>query len=170
MVSTRMRPIMCGSYRMICLLLSVLLLLAPAAALGPRTCDAPVVITDAKFIPGQVWSFQSRPGEGASTVTILRVESLPKVGVVIHIRIDGIQFKNCTGGPSPTSIQHAPFTKAALDQSVTHLIRSVNVPQYEAGYRSWLAHCGGVYTISVAAMVDADDATFNAGLGCPSSR
>jgi hypothetical protein len=97
----------------------------------------------------------------------LRIESLPRVGVIVHVRVDGVHFKNCTGGPSPTTIQHSPFTKAAIDKSVTHLLRTTQeVADFESGYRDWIAHCGGVYTIGVAEMVDVDDRTFNAGLGC----
>ena len=107
-------------------------------------------------------------GEGGSTVTVLRVENVGKIGVVTHIRIDGIRFGNCTGGPAPTSIAHAPFVKAASAQSVTKLLRTLpTVPDYMNGYKDWAAHCGGVYTTSVAEMVKLDDRTFNAGLGCP---
>jgi hypothetical protein len=114
-----------------------------------------------------VWSYKARPNEGSSTVTILRIETLPNVGVIVHVRIDGVQFKNCKGGPAPTTIDHAPFTKIAMDKSVSRQLRTVpKLPEFEAGYEDWLAHCGGVYTVTVAEMVDADDATFNAGLGC----
>jgi hypothetical protein len=95
------------------------------------------------------------------------VDSLPAVGVIVHIRIEGFQFRNCSGRPAPTTVDHAPFSKVAIDKSVTHLIKSSpEVPDYLAGYEDWLAHCGGVYTISIAQMLDADDATFNAGMGC----
>lgn len=134
-----------------------------------QACESPVAVKDEKYAPGQVWSYKARPGESASTVTILRVETLPKVGVVIHVRVDGIQFKNCTGGPAPNQIGHAPFTKQAIDQSVLRLLRTDStIPDYETGYQDWLTHCGGVYTIEVAKMVDVDDATFSAGLGCKS--
>jgi hypothetical protein len=114
-----------------------------------------------------VWSYKARPGERSSTVTILRVETVPERGVIVHVRIDGVQFKNCKGGPAPTTIEHAPFSKIALDSSVIRKLRTVpELPEFEAGHKDWLAHCGGVYTITVAEMVDADDATFNAGLGC----
>ena len=128
-----------------------------------RPCATPERTTDAEFHEGQVWSFRSRPGEEASTLTVLRVESVGKIGVVIHVRIDDIRFGNCTGGPAPTSIAHVPFAKAALAQSVTKLLRNLStVPEYMDGYKDWVSHCGGAYTISVAE----DDRTFNAGLGC----
>jgi hypothetical protein len=148
-------------------LLGGLLLSHQGEAAEARKCVAPQPTVDSTYSPGQVWSYKARPNEGSSTLTILRVETIPKVGVIVHVRIDGVQFKNCTGGPAPTTIDHAPFTKIALDNSVSRKLRIVlNLPDFEAGYEYWLAHCGGVYTISVAKMIDADDATFNAGLGC----
>ena len=119
--------------------------------------------------PGQVWSYKTRPGEDVSTVTILRVESLPKIGTIVHVRIEGIHLKNCGGGPSPSTIQHAPFAREALDKSVTALIKSnVAIPDYEEGYQEWLSHCGGVYTITLADMLNVDETTFNTGSGCNS--
>ena len=130
-------------------------------------CAAPERASDPEFHEGQVWSYKPRVGEGCFTVTVLRVENVGKIGVVIHVRIDGIRFGNCTGGPAPTSIAHAPFAKAALAQSVTRLLKTLpTMPDYMNGYKEWVAHCGGAYTISVAEMVKLDDRTFSAGLGC----
>jgi hypothetical protein len=148
-------------------MLGVLVLGQQGDASDKHKCSEPQAVVDSTYAAGQVWTYKTRQGESSSTLTILRVESLPKVGVIIHVRVDGVHFKNCTGGPSPTTIQHSPFTKAAIDKSVTHLLRTTQeVPDFESGYRDWIAHCGGVYTIGVAEMVDVDDRTFNAGLGC----
>jgi hypothetical protein len=149
------------------ILLGGIVLPQQSAEVNKPKCSEPQTVTDTTYSPGQVWSYKTRPGEGSSTITVLRVESLPVVGVVVHIRIDGFQLKNCSGGPAPTTIQHAPFSKTAIDKSVTRLLKSSsNLPDYQAGYEDWLRHCGGVYTISIAEMIDADDATFNAGIGC----
>ena len=88
-------------------------------------CAVPERASDAEFHEGQVWSYKPRAGEGKSTTTVLRVENVAKMGVVIHVRIDGIRFGNCTGGLAPMSIAHAPFAKAALAQSVTRLLRTL---------------------------------------------
>jgi hypothetical protein len=144
-----------------------LVLIQLGAAADKRKCAEPQTLADSKYSPGQVWSYKARPGESSSTVTILRIETLPKVGVIIHVRIDGVHFKNCTGGPAPTTVQHAPFTKAAIDLSITRQLRTTSeIPEFETAYKDWLEHCGGVYTITLAEMVDVDDNTFNAGLGC----
>ena len=149
------------------LLVASLTLTQQGSAKEKQKCAEPQTTTDSTYSPGQVWSYKARPGEDSSTVTILRVERAPTIGVVIHVRIDGVQFGNCTGGPAPTTVQHAPFTKAAIDKSVTRKLRTISeLPAFEAGYKDWLSHCGGVYTFTLAEMVAADDATFNAGLGC----
>jgi hypothetical protein len=135
-----------------------------------KKCAEPQIVTDVKYSPGQVWDYRTRDGEESSTITVLRVESLPKIGVIIHVRIDGIRLKNCSGGPGPTTIGHAPFTKDALDRSVTKLIEQQHtLPDYEQGYNSWREACGGAYTIPVVEMLKADEVTFNSGMNCSSN-
>ena len=65
-------------------------------------------------------------------------ETLPKVGVIVHVRIDGVQLKNCKGGPAPTTIEHAPFTKIAIDKSVGRQLRtcSQNCPTLRQATRT----------------------------------
>ena len=160
------RPI---EHAVVCLALTAFSGVVPlnAAEAQTRSCATPERTSDAEFHEGQVWSYRSRSGEEASTLTVLRVENVGKIGVVIHVRIDNIRLGNYMGGPAPTSIAHAPFTKAALSQSVTRLLGSLpTLPDYMDGYKDWAAHRGGAYTISVAEMVKLDDRTFNAGLGC----
>jgi hypothetical protein len=132
-----------------------------------KKCAEPQVVTDAKYSPGQVWNYRTREGEELSTITVLRVESLPKIGVIVHVRVEGIRLKNCSGGPSPTTIGHAPFTRDALDRSVTKLVEQGHtLPDFEEGYNNWREACGGVYTIPVAEMLKADEATFNSRMNC----
>ena len=139
----------------------------PVQGAEDQKCAEPQPVNDPTYRPGQVWAYKARPGETSSTITILKVETLPKVGVVVHTRIDGFQFHNCTGGPAPNNLEHAPFAKTAIDRSVTRQLRTASaLPQFEEGYKEWLSHCGGVYTITVAEMLDADQTTFSAGLGC----
>ena len=132
-----------------------------------KQCAEPQAATDPKFSPGQVWSYRMRKGEESSTVTVLRIESLPKIGVIVHVRISGIHLKNCSEGPSPENIGHAPISREALDRSVTKLIeQGRTLPDYEEGYNQWRQACGGVYTISVADVVQADEQTFNSQTNC----
>ena len=91
-------------------------------------------VTDPKYKPGQVWSYQTRPGEDASTLTVLRVEEAPEKKRIVHIRVDRIQLKNCAGGPGPDTAGHMPFAREALDASVIKVLRTGDVPDY----KKWL--------------------------------
>jgi len=134
------------------------------------TCTSPEPIKDSKFRPGQVWLYKNRASEQKSFLTILRVESLPKVGTIVHIRVDKIRLRNCTGGPEPDNFQHMPFTRDAIERSVTRLQKEgSDIPDYQAGYDEWRGACGGVYTITVAEAVAAGEATFRKGVGCESN-
>jgi hypothetical protein len=118
-----------------------------------RPCPEPTAASDAKFRPGQVWEYNTRPHEKGSTLTILKIESLPKLGVIVHIRLDKVRLRNCTGGPEPDNFQHMPFAREALDRSVTKLVKEGDVPEFKDGYGEWRKDCGGVYTITVAEAV-----------------
>jgi hypothetical protein len=117
-------------------------------------------VVDEKFKAGQVWTYENRPGEARSTLTILQVDRLEKLGIVVHIRVDGLQMHNPAGDLVP-SIEHMPFTRDAMLISITHLVRTeASVPTLE-GYEQWRHACGGVYTISVADAVTVAEKTFN---------
>jgi len=99
-------------------------------------------------------------------MTVLKVETLPKVGTIVHVRVDHIRLRNCTGGPEPDNFQHMPFTRDAIERSITKLEKDgVNTPDL-SGYEQWRADCGGVYTITVAEAIKVTEYTFNKGLGC----
>ena len=80
-------------------------------------------VPDQKFEPGQVWAFTTRSGEIGSTLTILRIDSSGKLGVIIHVRVDGLSAHNPRGERVP-SVEHMPFTRDAMLLSVDHLIKS----------------------------------------------
>jgi hypothetical protein len=132
----------------------------------PRQCPKPEIVKDSKFVPGQVWAYKTRQSEESSTLTILKVEELPKLGTIIHIRVDKIRLRNCTGGPEPSKFEHMPFTREAIERSVTKMVREGSIPDYQEGYDEWLKACGGVYTITVAEAVRAGEEVFRQNLGC----
>ena len=70
-------------------------------------------ISDAKFKPGQVWSYLTRQRESDSTLTILEVDRSAMVGIIVHIRVDGLQAHNPKGEIVP-SIEHMPFSRDAM--------------------------------------------------------
>lgn len=115
-----------------------------------QPCPQPTVASDSKFHPGQVWQYNTRPHEKGSTLTILKVDSLPKLGVIIHIRVDKVRLRTCTDGLEPDKVEHMPFTREAVDRSVTKLVKEGNVPEFQDAYDEWRKDCGGVYKITVA--------------------
>jgi hypothetical protein len=137
-----------------------------AAQGGSNNCPTPTGSTDSKFHPGQVWRYKTRQGEEASTLTILKVETLPKVGTIVHVRVDKIRFRNCSGGPEPDHFQHMPFVRKAIQRAVTDLLKDGDVPEYKEGYDTWLKACGSVFTIAVAEAINATEDTFRSNLGC----
>lgn len=101
----------------------------------------------------------------------MRIEAVPKIGTIIHIRVDKVRLRNCTGGPEPHNFQHMPFTREAVERSITELVKeSSEIPDYKAGYDEWHKACGGVYTITVAEAVAVAEATFSKGLGRASQK
>ena len=141
---------------MFCRLLLVLaILLAPLV--GPATAAAP----NDRYAEGQVWSYQARPQDQGSLLKIQRIEQNAKRGPIYHISIIGLSFAGKLDGV----LAHAPVSRAALDASVTTLAASSAAwPDAAPGIAQWRSARGGVFTISVAAIVQSiDDATANKG-------
>jgi hypothetical protein len=148
-----------------------LLTIAATCHAGDKSCPVPSPAQDSKFRPGQVWQYKARPGEEKSTLTILKVESLPKGVIVVHVRVEGVRLANCRGGPEPDKFEHMPFVRDALEHSVTKILKeNGEVPEYNAGYQEWRNACGGVYTISVADAIKVAETTFQQNLGCSSAH
>ncbi len=118
------------------------------------------------YRPGDVWHYHTRPNEPESTLTILKIENLDQIGPVVHIRVDKVRLKNCSGGPEPDNFQHMPFTREAFERSITDRIKEDGpVPTME-GYEIWKRDKGGVYTITVAEAIEVAEYTFNQGKCC----
>jgi hypothetical protein len=141
--------------------LASLVLLNPAIAQS-KPCPALVPnVSDPKFQAGQVWTYQTRPGELGSTLTILQIDRTAELGVIVHVRVDGLKVLNPRGEIVP-SVEHMPFTRDALLMSVLGLLRSTDKRPTMQGYDRWRAYCGGVYTIPVADAISVMERTFNA--------
>lgn len=125
----------------------------------PREVDALVETTQSAFRPGQVWSYRTRPGEDSSRVVILRVEEAPKVGVIVHVAVEGLDIRSSKApGGRITRAQHLPFAKSAVERSVVSKLRDdAPIPPFEEGYRAWREAFdrreGGVFTITIAEAV-----------------
>ena len=109
---------------------------------------------------GQIWEYNTRSGEEASRVIILKVEDHGKRGKVVHIAVHGLKIKNIhiDGGISK-EIGHLPFDKESLLKSLTKLESTNNeLPNFMEGYLQWIeafdSEKGGVFTIEVREAVD----------------
>ena len=126
--------------------------------------------TDEKFKVGDVWEYATREGEEKSTITILKVERSPELGVIVHIAVNKIKLANCHGGPSPDSVPHMPFALRALDGSVTKKISKQPFPDYRDGYEEWKEAYSkkkaGIYVIAVSQAVAVAEKTYQSGIGC----
>ena len=104
------------------------------------------------FAPGQVWRYATRAGEEHSRVHILRVETFPKIGDVVHIAITNVF-------DAANTISHVPVSAEALERSgLSFEARSGSPPDWEEGYAIWReefdAGNAGVFSIPVAEIVD----------------
>jgi len=122
---------------------------------------------DAKYRAGQVWSYHTRAQESDSTFTVVKVESSARLGILVHISLQGLKLKNARhpSGWSDT-IAHMPFSQDAIDGSIETLIsENVPLPDFEQGYALWKqafdAGKGGVFTIPVAEGVQAIEESMN---------
>lgn len=158
-------------------LLAVIFLLASLCAapaqIGvlPQKDTTLLEATDEKFKVGDAWEYVTREGEEKSTLTILKVESSPELGVIVHIAVDKVKLANCHGGPSPDSVPHMPFARRALDGSVTKKVGSKRpLPNYRDGYEEWKEAYSrkkaGIYVIPVSKAVAVAEKTYQSGIGC----
>jgi hypothetical protein len=128
-------------------LLAALTALLVGASLSAQT-PAP------KYVVGQVWEYKTRPQDAGSLLKIQRVET-DGDRPVYHISIIGVHFRQ----PGPAGIlPHLPVSDQTLDASVTRL--SPTSPDFptttsvDEGIAEWRKAEGGVFTISVAKIVD----------------
>jgi hypothetical protein len=136
--------------------LTLLLVVRSIGAIAQaKPCAPPHTVSDVLFHPGDVWTYKTRPEDSGSTLTILKVESLEKVGVVVHVRVDKLHMHTADGSDI-NSIGHMPLARQALAQSVIQKKNSGPVPDFADGYNRWAQACGGVYSISVSEAVAAD--------------
>lgn len=108
---------------------------------------------------GDIWAYKNRPGEDASTLMILKVENYPKLGKVVHIRVDAFRMINPVTGNEFNDMPHLPFQAKALERSITHRVgKTAVIPEFSQGYAAWRAAFdegkAGVFKISVSKTLD----------------
>jgi hypothetical protein len=136
-----------GDGRMLRVAAAMVLALASGAMEGPR---AP-----SPYAEGQVWEYRTRPGEEGSLLKIRRIEPMPRAPdgrLVYHVSIAGVRLGPPAAGDV---IPHVPVSRSTLDASVTRLSgRDADFGDVDEGIALWREAQGGVFTISVAEIVD----------------
>ena len=118
----------------------------------------------------QKWAYKTRPGEESSTVIINKVEAHPKLGNIYQISVTGIRIKNPAGQRGvQVELPHFPVSLTTLEQSLTNFIGQTKpTPGYLDGYNEWKAAFdqgnAGIFTITVAEIVDIVESTLGADL------
>lgn len=118
------------------------------------------VATSDQFAVGQIWEYKTRPGEEGSRVIVGKIESIDKVGKVVHVKLSGLKIRNpgAPGGYS-TTMGHAPVLGEKLKESVTKLAgHSGDLEGFQEGYSTWLKEHrsgkAGVFSITLREIVD----------------
>jgi hypothetical protein len=96
-----------------------------------------------QFAVGQVWAYNTRPGEEQSTLVIDKVEDDTKLGRIYHISVSGIQIK--VGASTFThELPHLPVSPGTLKMSCTTLVGQVAPnPNYLPGILiTWIPSSG----------------------------
>lgn len=121
-----------------------------------------------EFKPGQIWAYQTRPGEEGSKIYLARIDRGLGSRALFHLYIDGLQLKNPKfPGGVQDHLVHMPISREALEASVTELLQSdAAMPDISEGYAVWLLSFeqgqAGVFTIPVAQAIQHIENAFNA--------
>ena len=109
-----------------------------------------------RYAVGQVWEYRTRPGDEGSLLKIQRIESFgppERNERVYHISVIGFRLR--TGG---TVLEHSPVSRETLDASLTRPVdQAIEFPDPANGILDWKAHNGGVFTITVAEIIELID-------------
>src|SRR3989442_16012576 len=103
----------------ISLLKKIMFVTAIIIILLPQSGSSQNNSAESRYKVGQVWSYKTRPSEEQSTITIVKIETDPKLGKLVHISVTGLKIKNSDSELEyTTDIGHMPFAEKAIDKSV----------------------------------------------------
>ena len=129
---------------------------AAACATGP---PAPERASSPQFRIGQVWRYQTRPGEGASRVIIGRIERIEGIGRVVHVKLTDLKLMSSAAPGSVATIMfHAPVREDWFAASLVELTpERGDLEGFAEGYGAWLAAYrkgeAGVFSIPLSDVV-----------------
>ena len=121
----------------------------------------------AKYSEGQVWHYQTRPGEEGSRLYIVQIDDEPSFGPIYHIYLDGLRIRSPLRSDGiQDHMPHLPVDRTTLDSSVTELtISMTKSPDIADGYALWResfdAGEGGVFNIPVRDIVQIIEDSIN---------
>ncbi|HYC75130.1 hypothetical protein [Brevundimonas sp.] len=114
-----------------------------------------------RYAAGQVWEYRTRAADAGSLLKIRRVEEHAELGPIYHVSVIGLHLRN---RDMDQVLSHTPVSRETLDASVTRLSdRSPPFPDFEPGIAQWRADQGGVFTISIAEIIEIVDRQTSGG-------
>jgi hypothetical protein len=136
-------------------------LLLAACASGPPT---PERTSSPRYRVGQVWRYQTRPGEEASRAIVGRIEKIEGIGSVVHVKLTELRLRGPQG--VATVIFHAPVAEPQLSASVSELTgERGDLEGFAEGYALWRSAYAsgkaGVFTLPLAGVVDSMEQALN---------
>ena len=87
---------------------------------------------------GQVWTYNTRPGESESRATVLQIDEEADQ-TIVHVRLDGLQLKSPTA-PDGISreVEHLPLSLSAFERSTLLKVDDVDTNSLSRrGYDTW---------------------------------
>ncbi|ADV66538.1 hypothetical protein [Deinococcus maricopensis] len=133
----------------------------PAEAAPKPSTRTTMIKPNTRFQAGQVWAYRARPQDRGATLTVLRVDVHPRLGTLVHIRLDGLNLRNpYTPGGVQTDVPFLPLSARALESSVTFNLRDdAPTGDFQNVYDEWRAAFddgdAGVWSLPVRDIVDA---------------
>jgi hypothetical protein len=100
-------------------------------------------------------------------VTVLKVEPHPKLGAIVHVRIEGVWIRSPRAPDGVSRVMgHMPYAEGALARSVVAMVSSSGeVPSFDEGYNIWKKAFdqdkAGVWTMPLAECIAAMEQAMN---------
>jgi len=129
--------------------------------------------SDPKFHVGELWEYKTRSGEESSRLIVVKIDQSPELGIIVHVAIDNLTWRDCRSKPFSQALPHMPFARKALETSLFKQMGEVkDLPDYRGGYDDWKTAFSekkaGVYVIPVRDAISVAEQTYRTGIGCQS--